>query len=247
MIELRRIALTIFGLTLNHVDRRAVSRVAALDDDTRQALYGFARASTTPITRESAAEFLGISRKLAAFHLDRLVQAGLLTARIESLGPRRVGRAPKVYEPSREPVSVHVPERQPDLLASVLAEAVGAAGHDGVRQAMRAARDRGHSIGCEARSRARAGRLGPERSRALMVDVLAERGFEPAVDAGVVVLRNCPFHPLATEATELVCGMNREFVCGLAEGLAADAHLEAVLAPHEQRCCVEVRARAERS
>jgi predicted ArsR family transcriptional regulator len=159
------------------------------------------------------------------------------------LGPRRVGRAPKVYEPSRHPVSVHVPERQPELLASVLAEAVGAAGQSGVRRALQAARERGRTIGCEARSRARAGRLGPERSRGMVVEVLAERGFEPAVDAGVVVLRNCPFHPLAAEATELVCGMNREFVCGLTEGLAADTHLEAVLAPHAQRCCVEVRSR----
>lgn len=223
------------------VDRQAVAAVAALDDDTRHALYDLARASDKPVTRESAAEFLGISRKLAAFHLDRLVEARLLTARIEAVGPQRVGRAPKVYMPAPAAITVHVPDRQPDLLASVLAEAVGATGQSGVRHALRAARDRGRAMGAEARSRLRPGRLGVERSRSLIVELLAERGFEPGAEDGVVVLRNCPFHPLASEEPTLVCGMNRAFVCGLTEGLAADTHLDAVLAPHDGRCCVEVR------
>lgn len=226
------------------MDRRAVAAVAVLDDDTRRALYDFVRASDSPVTREGAAQFVGISRKLAAFHLDRLVEAGLLSAHIATAGPRRVGRAPKVYERSERPITVHVPERQPDLLASVLAEAIGAAGRNAVERALGTARGRGRAIGGEVRERLRPGRLGPERSRGLVVEVLAERGFEPTADGGVVVLRNCPFHPLAAEEPALICGMNREFVCGVTEGLGADTHLEAVLAPHAGRCCVEVRERA---
>jgi predicted ArsR family transcriptional regulator len=225
------------------MDARAVATVAALDDAVRRALYAFARSSDRPITREDAACAVGISRKLAAHHLDRLVEARLLRARIETLGPRRVGRAPKVYEPVPEGVSVHIPERQPDLLASVLAEAVGAAGRSAVGRALATARKRGRDIGAQARDRLRPGRLGLERSRALTVQLLAERGFEPATEQDAVVLRNCPFHPLAAEEPELVCGLNREFVCGLTEGLQADTHLEAVLAPHPGRCCVEVRPR----
>jgi predicted ArsR family transcriptional regulator len=74
-----------------------------------------------------------------------------------------------------------------------------------------------------------------------MLELLDRHGFEPSEDDEIVVLRNCPFHPAAAEAPGLVCGMNREFVQGLTEGLAADTHLSAVLARHDGRCCVELR------
>lgn len=223
------------------MDAEAVATVAALDDGLRRALYEFARASTCPVTREDAARAVGISRKLAAHHLDRLVEAHLLCARIGTVGPRRVGRAPKLYEPVREAVSVHIPERQPDLLATVFAEAIGAGGQSAVARALAAAHRRGRDIGTQARGRLRPGRLGLERSRSLTMQLLAKHGFEPAAEDDTVVLRNCPFHPLAAELPELVCGVNREFVRGLTEGLAANRHLDAVLAPRAGRCCVEVR------
>ena len=58
-------------------------------------------------------------------------------------------------------------------------------------------------------------------------------------------LRNCPFHPLAERAPDLVCGLNLEFLGGFLEGLGADA-VEATLAPAPGECCVEVRARDTR-
>jgi predicted ArsR family transcriptional regulator len=225
------------------VDRRAVASVAILDDDVRRALYAYARSSDRPITREGAAAAVGISRKLAAFHLDRLVEANLLTARIQASEPRRVGRAPKVYEPVREAVTVTVPERKPDLLASILIDATDAAGPSGVRQVEQTARVRGRDVGAAELARARPGRRGLQRYRTLMVAILERLGFEPAPVGDDIVLRNCPFHPLAAQSPELVCGMNREFVQGITEGLSADAHLCAVLAPHEGRCCVELRPR----
>ena len=102
----------------------AIAAVAALDDDVRRALYRYVRDAPAPVTREDAAAAVGISRKLAAFHLDKLVGVGLLRAGYASGGNRRVGRAPKVYEPSGQDVAVAVPARRPDLLAELLLETV---------------------------------------------------------------------------------------------------------------------------
>src|SRR5690349_8929404 len=105
------------------MDRAAVAAVAALDDDVRRRLYEFVRAAGAPVTREAAATGVGISRKLAAFHLDKLVELGLLRSGFGP-GPRRVGRAPRWYEPGPREVAVTVPERTPEVLAEILVDAV---------------------------------------------------------------------------------------------------------------------------
>src|SRR3954447_20969315 len=99
------------------MDRAAVAAIAALDDDVRRALYEHVRAAGTPVTREEAAGAIGISRKLAAFHLDKLVELGVLRSGFGGATEGRVGRAPRVYEAATEDISVRVPERSPELLA----------------------------------------------------------------------------------------------------------------------------------
>jgi predicted ArsR family transcriptional regulator len=227
------------------MDRQAVAAIAALDDDVRGAVYEFARAAGAPITRESAAEAVGISRKLAAFHLDKLVAAGLLRARIEAVGARRVGRTPKVYEPAGTDIAVHVPPREPQLLAELLVQAVLTERDDerAGESVLRVARERGVTVGADERTRLRPGRVGAQRAMTLASAVLERHGFEPCRAAGGVRLRNCPFHPLAAAAPELVCGLNQAFVSGLLDGLHADAAVDAVLAPSAGACCVELHAR----
>ena len=53
-----------------------VKSLAFLDDPKRRQLYELVVASDRPMGRDEAAGALGISRELAAFHLDRLVQPG---------------------------------------------------------------------------------------------------------------------------------------------------------------------------
>jgi predicted ArsR family transcriptional regulator len=78
----------------------------------------------------------------------------------------------------------------------------------------------------------------------LATSVLERYGFEPDRPAPAELrLLNCPFHPHAARAPELVCGINHAFVCGLLAGLGT-AGVQAVLAPHPERCCVELHARA---
>ena len=103
----------------------AIRAVAALEDGLRHAMYAFIRAARRPVTREQAAEAVGISRKLAAFHLDKLVTAGLLRSDFAPIGGlRKVGRAPKAYSPVDADVRISLPERHHEVLAAILIDGV---------------------------------------------------------------------------------------------------------------------------
>ncbi len=223
----------------------AIRAVAALEDELRRGMYVFIRTARRPVTRDEAAASVGISRKLAAFHLDKLVEAGVLRARCQAVGSiRKAGRTPKVYEPSGVDIRISIPQRQHDILAGILLDAVltERQAERAGDAAMRVARERGHDIGALEREHARPGRLGAERALTLATRVLERHGFEPAREAPRCVrLRNCPFHPLAAKAPGLVCGINHAFLTGLLAGLEAPA-VEAVLAPRPAECCVELRS-----
>jgi predicted ArsR family transcriptional regulator len=223
----------------------SITALAALGDEQRRRLFGYIRHAHRPVTREEAAVSAGISRKLAAHHLDKLVAAGLLSARYQApAGIRKVGRAPKVYELAEAAISVSIPERRHEILAGILVDAVRteSAGETARQAAVRAARQRGQDLGAAERDRLRPGRLGAERALTITEAVLAEHGFEPARRAPTEVeLRNCPFHPLAAQAPELVCGINHAFLAGLLDGLGADV-LDAQLRPQADHCCVRLRA-----
>jgi predicted ArsR family transcriptional regulator len=225
---------------LGRVERGAIAALAALDDDVRAALFEHVRDSPTAVTRESAANAVGISRKLAAFHLDRLVAAGLLEAEIEPA--HRVGRAPKIYRVTRRSVTVCVPEREHEMLAQILLDAVLHEREDerAVDSAARVACERGVAVGSAGK---RPGRMGAERALTAIADTLGRHGYQPLRDRDLVRLRNCPFHPMAGEHPDVVCGLNHSFVHGLLTGLQAEQAVEPVLAPRPGECCVELRAR----
>jgi predicted ArsR family transcriptional regulator len=223
-----------------------IRAIAALDDESRRGMYTFIRAARRPVTRDEAAGAVGISRKLAAFHLDKLVAAGVLRAEYRHVdGVRKAGRAPKVYQPTEFDIRVSIPPRQPDLLADILLDAVLDERADDDRQAaaLRVAHARGQDIGTAERERARPGRLGTERAITLTEAALRRHGFEPdRASPTCARLRTCPFHPLAAKAPHLVCGINHSFLTGLLDGLGA-ASVEAVLDPRTGECCVELRSR----
>jgi len=205
--------------------------VVALADGSRRALYEHVRRADHAVSREEASEAVGISRALAGFHLDKLVEAGLLRARHEAPSdrPRGRGRSPKVYEPTSAGVAVTIPERRYELIAEILADAVATSPADAERTALRLARRHGLQIG------ARLPHGGGD-----LVGALDLLGFEPRQDAaGNVRLHNCPFHALAVRHTELVCGINHALVTGIIEGLG-NAGVEARLAPRTGACCVQL-------
>lgn len=229
----------------DRTDRLAVAAVAALADDSRRRMYEFIRAARSPVTREETAASVGISRKLAAFHLDKLVEVGLLRASFAPVGGiRRVGRTPKSYEPTDMAVQISIPARHPELLAAILLDAVQAdpAGRPARRTALETARAHGVRLGAAARARIRPGRLGAERALTALTALLAEHGFEPDRDAPTHLrLRNCPFQPLAGQAPHLVCALNHALISGVVDGLRA-ANITPTLTPRPGECCVQLTA-----
>jgi predicted ArsR family transcriptional regulator len=220
----------------------AVRAVAVLEDPQRALLYELARRAPTPITREDAAETLGISRKLAAFHLDRLVDAGLLVASFDRpTGMNRIGRTPKRYGVSDVELEVTIPERHYDVVAEILLDAVSSAapGEAPAEAVARVANEHGRRLGAETRATRMLGRLGPERAATVVKELLSELGFEPAPVVTGIIQRNCPFDRLARRSPDLVCGINRSFVAGVLDGLQA-SRLQARLDPADGRCCVVI-------
>ena len=206
--------------------------VVALADPSRRALYEYVRRQDHPVSREEAGDAARMSRGLAAFHLEKLVEAGLLRTGVRPSpeGRRGRGRAPKVYEAAGDGLAVTIPERRYELIAEILADAVADDPANAGEAAHRRAADRGRELG--ARLRAAGGDL---------AGALAGVGFEPEADGDRVGLRNCPFHALAMRQTALVCGLNLAFVDGLLAGLAT-VGVRAELAPRPGYCCVALSA-----
>lgn len=220
-----------------------IAGLASLSEPIRRQLYLNVASRSDEVSRDEAARAAGISRSLAGFHLDRLVEQGLLEVSFRRLTGRSgpgAGRPAKLYRRSARQVDVSLPERRYALAASILATAIDTSETPRTRKALvRTAREVGDRIGAEARARA-----GPRanRKRLLggMTDALAGEGYEPVCAAGEVRLRNCPFHALVAEHRDLVCGMNLALIEGLVEGLALPA-AKPVLDPQAGMCCVAVR------
>jgi predicted ArsR family transcriptional regulator len=155
-----------------------LARLAPLADPVRRSLYDFVAAQSDAVDRDAAAAGVGVGRPLAAFHLDRLVRAGLLEAiyrrRSGRTGPG-AGRPAKFYRrPTHEEISVSLPPRRYDALADLLAEAVEPSA-DARGRALELARTRGQAI---------AAAVAPETSadRDGLVATLADNGYERTGD-----------------------------------------------------------------
>jgi predicted ArsR family transcriptional regulator len=227
-------------------DRRTIEdplrAVALLGDPNRQRLYELVVDAAAPVSRDAAAAALGIRRELAAFHLDRMVDAGLLETEYRRLGDRRgpgAGRPSKLYRRVDVEIEVSLPPRAYERLAGRLAEALSrsdlTSGMDALRDV---ARSQGWTDGRQARRDA--GRRPPHRRlKEALLGVLRRAGYEPTVEPvrGDVYLRNCPYQSLAASHRDLTCGMNLAWAQGVISGLE-DPELVAELAPASGRCCV---------
>src|ERR1700712_4435974 len=204
-------------------DRPAgIAAVAALAEPTRRRLYDHVVRSADPVSRDAAAAAAGVPRATAAFHLDRLVEDGLLEAHFQRLSGRTgpgAGRPAKLYRRSGCTVAVSLPERRYDLAGDLLAAALveaDASGEAPRRVLERAARRRGQELG-------RAARAADEGARAqdVVLGLLEDHGFEPRLEDDDLLLANCPFHTLSRAHPDLVCGMNLSLLEGVLEGVPA--------------------------
>jgi predicted ArsR family transcriptional regulator len=215
--------------------------VSSLDDPVRGRLYEFVSGRSEPVGRNEAAAAVGIGRALAVYHLDKLVESGLLTASYRRPPGRSgpgAGRPAKVYARSSREFAVTVPPRDYELAARLLVKAVESDLGSGSRTALRqAAKQLGTELGEQfSDSAARAG-----TARDDLAVLLSAHGFEPVLGQdGSIRLRNCPFHQLAQRHREVVCGMNLALIEGLVAGLSVRG-LHPALDPQPGLCCVAVR------
>ncbi|MFD5142272.1 helix-turn-helix transcriptional regulator [Streptomyces sp. NPDC058401] len=231
--------------------------IALLQEPVRRRLYEYVVAQGREVGRNEAAEAAGVARTLAAHHLDRLTEAGLLESGSRRLTGRSgpgAGRPAKVYTRARVERSVSLPARDYRTAAELLAEVAEQAGLDAGLCA--AARRRGEAL---------RGAAAPCGGLEEAMEMLAARGYEPhledaegaegAGDAGdsegaqgpegaaagasarVVRMRNCPFHAVAERFPPLVCGMNLALLEGL---LGADGPVRARMDARPGECCVVV-------
>lgn len=215
----------------------SVEAIGVLHEPVRRAVYEYTVGRGEPVGRNDVAEALGIGRTLAAFHLDRLAEAGLLEVsyarRSGRTGPG-AGRPAKLYRRSMAEHEVTLPPRRYQAAAELLADAVERAGADDLLFA--AARRRGRSVGSASAGSASAGSA---PGAAELIEVLTEQGYEPERRGDSIVLRNCPFHALARDFPPLVCGMNLALLEGLVEGRDRAPDVPR-LAPAGEGCCVVI-------
>lgn len=215
-----------------------VSRVSALADPIRRALYHFVAHQQGAVSRDQAAAGLDIPRHTAKFHLDKLVDEGLLIPEFRRLSGRTgpgAGRPAKLYRRVRKEVNVTLPRRRYDLAGHVLADTLeriqAGAPFD---RAIQDAADNAAGIVVESWPPTESSDL--ERIAA----VLARLGYEPRPDSDGIRLSNCPFQQLSDDHTGVICPMNRRFIDAVGRRLdCTDVHPTEV--ERGTGCCVALR------
>lgn len=214
-----------------------LSAIAAISDPQRRALFEFVSRSESPVSRDAAAEGLQIPRSTAAFHLDRLVQEGVLEIEFKRLSGKTgpgAGRPSKLYRRSVGEISVSIPPRRYDLAGNIMAEAIDESDRTGepVRTVLATISAKtGHEIGAAAGS---------------LDAALDSCGYEPRDDGnGGMVLTNCPFDKLAAKHSDIICGANVALLQGVADGASETERTVEFVTPANGCCCVRVSARPE--
>lgn len=214
-----------------------IDRVAALAEPVRRALYTYVAGQSGPVGRDQAAGAVGISRRLAAFHLDRLVAAGLLEVSFQRLTGRTgpgAGRPSKLYRRSPGRIPLVLTAREEPVAPRILARAMESG--ESTESLERAAHSWGRQMGREARERAGA------KSDAAGVlkealEALTQAGFDPRSEPdGRILLNHCPFEASKSEAVVRICHMNLALCRGIVEGLASPGW-SVRLEPAPGRCC----------
>ncbi|MGV0043712.1 helix-turn-helix transcriptional regulator [Mycobacterium colombiense] len=217
---------------------RDAAGIGALADPVRRQLYRFVCSQPGLVSRDQAADAVGIPHHQAKFHLDRLTAEGLLESEYARLTGRSgpgAGRTSKLYRRAGRDIAVSLPQREYELAGRLMATAIARSAGTGepVAEVLnRVAREYGRAMA--------AGSAPPTDAGAALqraIRLLRRYGYEPRFSESEVELANCPFHALAQEQTELACTMNHALITGVADALAPHGP-DVRLCPGPERCCV---------
>src|SRR5215472_4319450 len=223
------------------MDPADLTAVALLAEPTRRRLYLYLRERQEPVGREEAARHAGVKPRLAAFHLDRMADEGLLEVEHRRLSGRTgpgAGRPAKVYSVSSRSISLQIPQTRYALAASMMATALSAgdSGASGAESLQNVATAVGGNLGDEIRRQ-----VSKKGARLEAVQrTLRQLGYEPQVEeSGEWTMRNCIFSDLSKSHRELICPMNAAFVRGLL-GSARIQSLHVERRTANPDCCVRL-------
>jgi predicted ArsR family transcriptional regulator len=219
-----------------------VAAIALLLDPLRWRLYQHIRTSGRAVGRDEAARATAVSRNLAAFHLDRMADAGLLPVvygRLSGRCGRGAGRPAKLYRVAARHLEVSLPATRYALAARILATSLEERAADEPPEA--AARRVAWRVGAELGDKLRR-LVNGGGDRTLAKAAVEELGYEPVATADRIELRNCPFDELVGLHQGVICGMNHALLDGLlaalgTEGLVAEGPLA-----RPRLCCVRLAA-----
>ena len=236
-----------------------VESLGALADPVRMALYRYVVAQPEPVSRDQAAEAVGVRRHQARFHLDRLESDGLLAtshARLTGRSGPGAGRPSKLYRRAEREFAVTLPDRDYELAGRLLSDAVAESARTGIP--VLDAVNRSFAAYGEAAARSASGHDAPPIDAEVdaldvAARILAAHGYEPRREGERIQLHNCPFHALAQAQTALICNANLCLVAALADevvgqgggqvaGQIAAGSFDARLEPAPDRCCVVLEA-----
>jgi predicted ArsR family transcriptional regulator len=217
--------------------------IAALAEPQRRAVYEHVAAAGGPVSRNAVADALDIGRTLAAHHLDRLADAGLVEvsfARVNGRSGPGSGRPSKLYRRTATEHELSLPPRDYRTLATVFADALEEAGVEpALFEVARRHGQRLHDQALQGRAprgeKPDGGRPDGERPEdgAATEEFLQHLGYEPYEEGDVWRLRNCPFDGVARTHAALVCGANLALLEG---ALGARVRID----PRPDGCCVTV-------
>ena len=216
---------------------RRLDLLKTLGDNTRYAIYLELARSARPQSTSDVAETLGLHPNTVRPHLERMREAGLLEAHLDTRGA--VGRPQKLYTLSADAPSLGLEPPVFPMLARMLLSMTSEAGVDGEAAAL-TARDEGRRLAHRA----------PVTGRPCIdaaVAMLDELGFDPARvdegDASTVAFTHCPFAEMAEAEPELVCSLHR----GLLEGFVDESGGASVVSfndlAHREPCRAELASR----
>ena len=179
---------------------------AAFADASRRELYRKVVDSPEPLSAGELAAECGLHRTVARAHLEKLVEAGLLTASLRHSG--RGGRPPRVYSPSAGGAQLSLPRRRYDWLARGLLSVLP-----------RVAADREALLSALAEAGEEEGRRAMAGSDGAAVAWLNERGYRASMhaseDGSVLEIGTCVVAELAAVAPSLVCSYDQGLIRGL--------------------------------
>ncbi len=214
-------------------DRDIGRLAAALGDPTRRRVFFAVRGAGRDQSKDEVAGALGIDRRLAGFHLDKLVEHGFLDADFRRDAGRSgpgAGRPPKRYRPAGGEVLVAVPERHYELLASLLLRAASDRSDDEPQEILERI---GYEFGAElGRAELAAGRTSPAATPTAAVEavvrLLSRYGFAARAEGGTRLRAcACPFEEMAFHDPDRICGLDRSIWRGMLSVFAPGATLRA--------------------